>query len=418
MDLRAIKKKFRQEVLLDTDGGHNSQCLIVKRFLFLCAKVFAGLLLSIFLGPLSLVRPIEIWLMKLGPDKASHFINGMEMHLRRAQIEDVKNSIKIVIWPQKFPNEALAKMYRRIVYIVGPKQRLFAKILPFVIWKRKVFKYSVNSADPRLLKVLDQGSTSIKFSDAEIMAGKRLTTTLLGEIDCSFVIFSYTSSEYRTQVDKNFHPLENLNEKIPTPEAFESTVLRLTQSGVKVVRQGLFLDDSPALERAGLIVPNCPVPISGFSEVWLTSRCKFLLTAHTGAYFFAEAFNKPWVMTDAHTFAFPTWSSRGLLIFCLCWNEVEKKFASFQWMKDNPRWCYDSEKVGKVWKIIPNTPKQINDVVCEKLARLNGEWVESYEDEELQKRWQRFVFGAVDDFEFLPRIGAKFLREHQHLLPD
>ena len=418
MNLRTVKKKFRQEVLVDSKSEYNSATVIVCRFVVLCAKASAGLFLSIFLGPISLIRPIEIWLMKLGPDKASHFIMGIEMHLRRSQIENVKKTIKIVIWPQKFPNAVLAKLYRRVVYIVGPKQRLFGKVLPFVIWRKNVYRHSVNTVDLQLLKSLDQGATSINFDRVQIATGQKLEMTLFGESDCTIVIFAYTSSEYRSKVDKKFHELDNLDEEIPRPEAFESTILRLTQSGVKVIRQGLFLEESPVLTRSGLIVPDRKEPIRGFSDVWFTSRCKFLLTAHTGAYFFAEAFNKPWVMTDTHSFANLSCSSRGTLIFCLCWNEEEQKYASFQWMKDNPRWCYDSARVGKLWKVVHNTPEQIVDVVTEKLARINGEWVDSVEDQELQKRFQRFAFGEVKDFSFLPQAGTKFLREHQHLLPD
>jgi putative glycosyltransferase (TIGR04372 family) len=417
MNLRTVRDEFRQEVLVDSKGELYSKPVIIYRFALLCTKASAGLILSIFLGPISLIYPIEIWLMKLGPDKASHFINGIEAHLRRSQLEK-KKSIKIVVWPQKFPNEALAQLYRRVVHIVGPKQKLFAKVLPFVIWKRKVYKHSVNTADPRLLEVVDKGATTIDFDEAQISAGQKLETTVFGESGIAFVFFSYTSSKYRAEVDKKYHERDNLVEKLPKPEAFESVISKLTLSGIRVVRQGLFLEDNPVLSSAGLIVPNSQDTMPGFLDVWLASRCKFLLTAHTGAYFFAEAFNKPWVMTDAHTFAYPTWSSRGTLIFCLCWNEEEQKIASFQWMKDNPRWCYDSARVGKLWKVIHNTPEQIVDVVTEKLARINGEWVDSVEDRELQKRFQRFVFGEVKDFTFLPRAGTKFLREHQHLLPD
>jgi len=417
MNLGVAKKKFRQEVLVDSKGEYNSTTVIICKFVVLCAKVATGLFLSVFLGPISLIYPIEIWLMKLGPDKASHFINGIEAHLRRSQLEK-KKSIKIVVWPQKFPNEALAQLYRRVVHIVGPKQKLFAKVLPFVIWKRKVYKHSVNTADPRILEMMDKGATTIDFDEAQIAAGQKLETTVFGESGSTFVLFSYTSSKYRAEVDKKYHKSDNLVEKLPKPEAFESVISKLTLSGVRVVRQGLFLEDNPVLTSAGLIVPNSQDYMPGFLDVWLASRCKFLLTAHTGAYFFAEAFNKPWVMTDAHTFAYPTWSSRGTLIFCLCWNEEEQKIASFQWMKDNPRWCYDSVRVGKLWKVVHNTPEQITDVVTEKLARINGEWVDSVEDQELQKRFQRFVFGEVKDFTFLPRAGTKFLREHQHLLPD
>ena len=107
-----------------------------------------------------------------------------------------------------------------------------------------------------------------------------------------------------------------------------------------------------------------------------------------------------------------------LVIFQLPWNLKEKRYESFVWMSANPRWCYSSEKLGVEYTNIKNSPEQIMDVVDEQLARLNGTWVETVEDGELQQRFQRFVWGKDADSAYLPRVGAKFLREHQHLLPD
>ena len=377
-----------------------------------------GFALSLILCPLSFFKSIEIWLMPTGPDKASHFIVGVESHLRRTQLDNRKNLTGILIWPQKFPNEALATLYERIVYVVGPKQRFFARVLPFVIWKVDVRNYSVNEQSIAIQIIDNDGKPSVEFSKDEIRNGKELVFDIFGDENKSFILFGYTSPKYRTLVDQRYHPKDNLISAIPDPLNFVKMIKKMNGVGIGVVRQGLNLDETTELSQAGLTVPNYENFASGFPDVWLAANCKFLLSACTGSWWFGFPFNKPAVITDVYTPVGIRGLKNNLLIFQLPWNLKEKKFENFAWMSANPRWCYSSEKLGIDYTNIKNSPEQIVDVVDEQIARLDGTWVETDEDEELQKRFQRFVWGKDADPAYLPRVGAKFLREHQHLLPD
>lgn len=386
---------------------------------YLC-EIFFGMFGVLYFSILKVFFNVEVWGVENTSVKLSHFIEGIEHHLRNSKhTVSRKPVLRFIYWPQPYPNEFLGSLYEELVTHIF-RSRYWH---PFFEHLRlnKVKEYirkTVNNTNLEKLREFDAGSVSISFKESHLKSGVQLERHLFGSSGTDYVIFAYTSRGYRKKIDVSLHPEDNLFEKIPDPATFKLMISNLRIKGFEVVRMGLNLDDRPDLAEAGLLVSRLKEPKPGFNDVWLSAHCKLLVTAHTGAYFFAEAFNKPWVMTDAHTFAFPNWSSRGTVIFCLCWNEEEQKFSSFQWMKDNPRWCYDSERVGKLWKVVHNTPEQIVDVVTEKLARINGEWVDTVDDQELQRRFQRFVFGEVKDFTFLPRAGTKFLREHQHLLPD
>ena len=111
---------------------------------------------------------------------------------------------------------------------------------------------------------------------------------------------------------------------------------------------------------------------------------------------------------------------RDLLIVQLPWLLKEQRLASFEWMarKENIEWALDDSRLGVEYEMIKNTPQQIIDVTLEMIQRLNGSWSETAEDIELQARYRKAQ-------ELLPlngrtpsRMGAKFLREHQHLLPQ
>lgn len=418
MNLHTVKKKFRQEVLVDNRGQRNSNIVVIRKFILLCAKAAAGLVLSIFLGPISLIYPIEIWLMKLGPDKVSHFIDGIETHLRRDHLNQKRNSIKVVVWPQKFPNDALAKLYRRVVYIIGPRQKLVAKVLPFVIWKVKICNHSVNSNSVANQIVKNHLRQSVSFSIDELQEGFQLSQQILNDKYKEFITIGFASSLYRSEQDQKFHLRDDLNSAIPDPLNFVKVIEMLKHDRIRAVRQGLYLEEISELSSAGLFVTNYGKFASGFPDVWLGAKCKFLLSACTGNWWFGLPFNKPAVITDAYTPIGISGLKSNLIIFQLPWSLKEEKFENFAWMSSNPRWCYSSEKLGVEYVNIKNSPDQIVDVVYEQVARLNGSWVETDEDKELQQRFQRLVWGKDADPAYLPRVGAKFLREHQHLLPD
>jgi putative glycosyltransferase (TIGR04372 family) len=78
----------------------------------------------------------------------------------------------------------------------------------------------------------------------------------------------------------------------------------------------------------------------------------------------------------------------------------------------------DPELLKRGLEIVKNSPEEIVEVTTEMLLRLSGKWLETDEDRELQSRYRELV----DSFQYHQRaparMGAKFLREHQHLLPQ
>jgi hypothetical protein len=87
-------------------------------------------------------------------------------------------------------------------------------------------------------------------------------------------------------------------------------------------------------------------------------------------------------------------------------------------MIKNQQWAFDQNRLGIDYEIVKNTSRQITDVATEMVMRIHGNWIETNEDKELQKRF-RLVQEKLRPADRAPaKIGAKFLREHQYLLPD
>jgi hypothetical protein len=81
-------------------------------------------------------------------------------------------------------------------------------------------------------------------------------------------------------------------------------------------------------------------------------------------------------------------------------------------------WALDRDRLGVDYTIVHNTSQQIIDVNNEMLQRLDGVWHDEDEDLELQDRLSSLQLSLKMGERAPARMGAKFLREHQHLLPQ
>jgi hypothetical protein len=68
-------------------------------------------------------------------------------------------------------------------------------------------------------------------------------------------------------------------------------------------------------------------------------------------------------------------------------------------------------------EIVKNASEEITEVVLEMNQRLDGTWIESDEDKELQARFSA-LRASIPKWQVQEgvRIGADFLRRYQHLL--
>ena len=430
MNRRVIKKKFYQEVIYDVHGVRNSKPRIVLRFSSLCLKAFGGAFLTLVLAPLSLIRPIEIWQMQTRRSKISFFIRDLEYGLQNIKARgQLGKRFVFVLYPIPFPNAQLALMYRRHVAILGKKQKYLAEAFRFIWPIARIEmrgRITVDSADRFV--IWNSRTPTLSFTDHETVKGIELNRTMQLGLDQPYVCLAFSSKRYRLSADFAIDKYNNLGAGeqknlfaiIPEISSYVPVISELTKSKIGVVRTGI-LEDEPLPANLGNLVHDYSFgDQSPFGDVWLYSRCLFALAgAGSGSHWFAAIFNIPCVYADQYMI-FGSQGDRDLLIIQLPWLIKEQRFASFEWMarKENIEWALDDNRLGVEYEMIKNTPQQIIDVTLEMIKRLNGSWIETEEDRELQGRYRQVQ-------ELLPlngrtpaRMGAKFLREHQHLLPQ
>lgn len=423
MNLRVIKKKLFQEVILDVNSCRNSNFIIARKFLALCLKVLGGVVLTFVLAPISLVRPIEIWQMNTRLRKISFFIEDLETGLRDLQSRGMAGRVWILaLYGLDFPNDQLALMYRRHMWIFGKKQRLLAEIIRFVWPVFRVHRKRVMDRSSNKYEIWNAGSTTLHFSNREIESGEALEKELGLNNETPFVCFSISSKLYRGLVD--IKQTENLIGKtddllstIPDIGNYYSAIEEMISKDLAVVRMGVHEEFKLPEFLGQRAIDYAFLNRSEFGDIWLSSRCLFYLTGGSGAWWFGSIFAKPVVATDCYMLR-GTYGSGDIFTPQLSRSMKKDCLNSFEWMIKNQQWAFDRNRLGIDYKIVKNTPRQIADVATEMLMRIQGNWNETDEDKELQKRF-RLLQEKLPPAERAPaRIGAKFLREHQYLLPD
>jgi putative glycosyltransferase (TIGR04372 family) len=429
MNLRTVKKKLRQEVICDKNGIKNSDFRILVGVVVLLIKVSLGLVATPLFLVLSIYRPIEIWRLQRSRSKLSFFVRDLEFGLQKLQSEAGKSKrFVFALYPIPFPNKQLAKMYRRHIFIIGPKLRWLAEVMRFVLPLGRVYQEGrvTPQTSDRFIR-WNKRSVTLSFDAKEVHDGLQLNEKLGLSLDQPYVCLAFSSKRYRESADLSSHKHfslgktdDNLFEVIPTLDSYIPVIKAITERNIAVVRTGLLEDEKLPVGLGPLVYDYSFMEPSPFGDVWLYSRCLFsLAAAGSGSHWFASIFKKPCVFADQFI-GVGAYGNNDLFIPQLPWLIRECKIPKLDWLyrKENEDWAFNDSRLGSEYVLRKNTADQIIDVTMEMLSRMDGTWIESPEDKELQTRFRRCVTAWPAHEQSPARIGAKFLREHQHLLPD
>jgi putative glycosyltransferase (TIGR04372 family) len=130
----------------------------------------------------------------------------------------------------------------------------------------------------------------------------------------------------------------------------------------------------------------------------------------------ATVFNVPAVLTDSYAIR-SLYDERSLFIPQRGWLSNEQRYLTFLEI-GNSEFGRDKRLLQNGMNIISNSPNEIIEVTEEMICRLAGTWIETRQDKDLQTKYRRLVNEFPIHQRTPARIGAKFLREHQYLLPD
>lgn len=266
--------------------------------------------------------------------------------------------------------------------------------------------------------LLADSDVHISFTVEEERIGLRALKGLGVNESVPFICFHARDSEYLKRVfptNQATFAHEIRNSKIETyiPAAEE-----MARRGHFAFRMGAIVEDRLSCSNP-MVIDYAANHRSDFLDIFLISRCRFFICSASGIERVPTLFRRPvayvnYIPLDIVS----TWGPKDLTIPKKIFSRKEGRLLTFREILEGGfgRLISSYEYENHGLEPIDNTAEEITNLAIEMDERLNGIWQENDEDEERQRKfWSLYKPNDVNGV-FLSRIGAKFLKDNQHLL--
>ena len=386
------------------------------------------LFLPIFGAPLAVIRLMRPWLLvRFGMLESSgigHFTLSVEIFLREIECGLHNPGQKFVdIWfVQKIVcNRVLLDKWSRILTIwpraIAQPISLLNQLIPGGRLHNIPYRYVNDRSTPWQLSDIHNvlGSTRplLTFSREEDSQGFSALKSMGIEKNDSIICF--------TARDVAFHSERHLrwDHRNSSVHTIAQVMNELTLRGYKAVRMGAKVTERLRSTNPSIIDYSTNGMRTELLDLFLISRCRFMVGTGAGLDVVAPTFRRPLVSVNVAEFGNMDWHGNYLIFIPKrFWSNVEKRFLTFAEIFRlgahlfSMTWQYRRE--GIEW--VDNDVDEIRAVVLEMEQRLSGSWVSNPEDEELQSRFRSIWPLRQNGRPLQARIGADFLRQHPEVL--
>ena len=405
-----------------TDDGYLRLAYLVGRFVvFLPLSLCATLILGIY----SIFRPVKIFMLRCDRSKISFIVEDLEVALRieahNNQVSGRKPAFLFAVLDCDSPNSAFTAMYGRVLPFLDDEKFFTRGIIRYTLPLFRISRQHLKCWQAEnQMGIWSESSPTLAFTNEEKQLGLDLQKNLQSETSKPFVCIGLPEKSYYQKKIKKEHPMATSSEFyqiFPTWEKYYPSAQALISLNYDVLRMGQIVGTSLDQVHNPGIIDYASNHRSEFGDVWLLTNCKFAISGGTGFYWLSTAMNKPAVITNNESPYMTSYGTNDLFLPRLAWSRSGKKLLPFSWLIKNREWTINRELTECDIEVINNTADEITEVVLEMNQRLDGTWIETDEDIELQARFSG-LRASVPKWQVQPsvRIGADFLRRYQNLL--
>lgn len=199
----------------------------------------------------------------------------------------------------------------------------------------------------------------------------------------------------------------------------------LSDKNIALIRMGRYVKDTVNFDNC---IDYANHYYDELMDIILSRDCKFYVGDPNGLLFLPMVLNRPVaiknmtpVFLDSESFPYNPFN---LFIFKKYYIKSENRFLSIKEMMQAEKKCrYDGHKYAELGiEMIENSAEEILDLVAEMNERLDGKWVETTEDVDLQRQFQTICAEWWQQEHYQKgtmlrmRVGAAFLRDNRFLL--
>ena len=359
------------------------------------------------------VRRKEILIIGRSSSSITAFLMPLDPELRRRSktLGELEKLIVLNLSPDA--NSQIRIMYNRVVQIFGAEAELTRRI---IWWSSKLGGMQIPEIE--LLEsqnnhIWHTGRPAVGFTQSEVDQGEHFLRSIgVSEKQKIICFTTRTENYYLKQLDSG-NKLKPQTVRNPDEGIYFEVARELSLRGYFVIRMGKDLVTSVPTQYEKYIYDYASTSRSELLDAFILSRAEFLVNGGTGMHIFRAILNLPSVQSDLYRvlknkffgdvciFQRVRFVSDGRLATV---SEMVKMGDAFSDERHQ-------EKLGV--ELVKNTAEEILAACEEMIARLNGTWESTEEDEILQTRYWDLICKSGHNG---GRIGAKFLRDNQDLL--
>ncbi len=283
-------------------------------------------------------------------------------------------------------------------------------------WKHHEVSLPLNEFE-RVRDVLESTDTHIHFTPDEIEAGLSAMQSMGMEAGAPFVCFHVRNEEYLKQNfsdnEWGYHDFRDA-----TTENFLLATEEMASRGYYVLRLGAAAG-KPLDVHHPRIIDYASHHRTAFMDIFLLSRCRFLIGTNSGVADVADIFRTPVVRTNMTQFfaEIPLVGQKDLFITKKLHLRGENRSMGFNEILHSDLWegrRTDQFDLASV-ELVENSPEEIRDAAIEMDERLKGSWIENDRDRMEQERFWRIFTDSQVVKNPVSRIGRDFLRGNPYL---
>ena len=294
--------------------------------------------------------------------------------------------------------------------------------------KKNILLTGPISKDRDILDLINKNETIITFSKKEISEGEKLIKQMGIKENQEFICICSRDHSYLKKNLSN-HDYDYLDYKNSNIENYNLMTKNLNKKNISVIRMGRESEKKWSLDGKINFDYSVSKFRSGFLDLYLVFRSKFVVTTGTGFYILPTILKKPLVIVDFLPIDHcVTYVKNSIHIFKHLYDEKKKTLLKLDELISQKYQFLFKQKdySSRNLRVIDNSPEEINDCVMEMNDRLDKRWIETAKDQYNQnyfwkiypknrvvnfydnkKKYKQFLHGKI-----YSKIGSNYLKKY------
>ena len=355
----------------------------------------------------------EVIIVGVASSAISSFLAPLEPELRVRSMTSFRLRRTIVLNLSKDANAQIRRMYDEIVKIYGDEKSLLRRIF---WWSSKFGVSATTPAQNLSHRAWQDQSSSVGFSIAENEFGEQYLNSI--KVSEKFVCYATRTESYYTKLIEQGVVVKPRSVRNPDERVYLKVASKLADDNLSVIRMGKDLDTKISESEFPGIIDYATTSRTDFLDCFLMKNCKFAFVGNTGIVWFRWLFNLPNLHCDVYDIRYTQMTS-DIFIFQKVLLKSEDRVATISEMLKMRSEYSDERHQGRLGvELIKNTSDEILAACNEMNSRIDGTWISTPQDEELQQRYLDLVIKYSDQPTWRGggRVGTQFLRDNQDLL--